>query len=95
MKTERRTTVLESGTGSVPTSLDPAASSRMSVEEVARRLNVGRLTVYAMLEQGIIPGVRIGRRWIITRHAYEHWEQTCGLRSESGLSANPEVMVLN
>jgi hypothetical protein len=33
-----------------------------------------------MLEQGILPGIRLGRRWIITRHAYEQWERTCGMR---------------
>ena len=55
-------------------------SSRISVLEIARRLSIGRLAVYAMLEQGIIPGVRLGRRWIITRHAYEAWERSCGTR---------------
>src|ERR1017187_2276700 len=50
--------------------LADSPSSRISVLEIARRLNVGRLAVYSMLEQGIIPGVRLGRRWIITRHAY-------------------------
>ncbi len=67
----------------------------MSVEEVAQRLDIGRLAVYAMLERGIIPGIRLGRRWIITRHAYELWERTCGMRSATGLEAEPEVMVLN
>ena len=71
------------------------ARSRMSVQEIARRLDVGRLAVYAMLEQGILPGVRVGRRWIITRHAYEEWERTCGIRSGTGLQTQPEVTVLN
>jgi excisionase family DNA binding protein len=69
--------------------------NRMSVEEIARRLDVGRLAVYAMLEQGILPGIRLGRRWIITRHAYEQWERTCGVRGEPLLEPQPEVMVLN
>jgi excisionase family DNA binding protein len=55
-------------------------STRITVPEVARRLNIGRLAVYQMLDQGIIPGIRPGRRWIITRHAYEQWERTCGCR---------------
>ena len=67
----------------------------MPVKEVARRLNIGRLTVYEMLKQGIIPGVRIGRRWIVTPHAYEQWERTCGMRSGTRLAEPPEVMVLN
>ena len=70
-------------------------SSRMSVPEIARRLNIGRLAVYAMLEQGILPGLRLGRRWIITRHAYEQWERTCGMEGRTGFHAPPEVTVLN
>ena len=50
----------------------------MTVDEIARRLDIGRMAVYAMLEQGIIPAVRLGRRWIVTRHAFENWERTCG-----------------
>ena len=52
--------------------------ARMTVEEIARRLDIGRLAVYTMLEQGIIPAIRLGRRWIVTRHAFEDWERTCG-----------------
>ena len=70
-------------------------SSRMSVEEIAQRLDIGRLAVYTMLERGIIPGIRPGRRWIITRHAYEQWERTCGMRACAGLETQPEVTVLN
>jgi excisionase family DNA binding protein len=68
-------------------------SSRISVIEIARRLNIGRLAVYSMLEQGIIPGLRLGRRWIITRQAYLSWESTCGVRSGAGLGGRPELMV--
>jgi excisionase family DNA binding protein len=54
-------------------------NSRIAVYEIAHRLGVGRLAVYAMLQQGIIPGVRVGRRWIVTQAAYEQWERTCGV----------------
>jgi excisionase family DNA binding protein len=70
-------------------------SRRISVPEIARRLGIGRLAVYTMLRQGIIPGIRPGRRWIITRHAYEHWERTCGMRAGAGLHPRTEVTVLN
>ncbi len=70
-------------------------SSRITVLEIARRLNIGRQAVYAMLKQGVIPALRIGRRWIITRHAYEQWERTCGMQAGAGLVAQPEVTVLN
>jgi hypothetical protein len=33
-----------------------------------------------LLEQGLLPGIRLGRRWIVTRHAYEQWELTCGMQ---------------
>ena len=68
-----------------PDELADSANSRISVLEIARRLSIGRMAVYSMLEQGIIPGLRLGRRWIITRHAYLTWERTCGLRSRAGL----------
>lgn len=78
-----------------PAMAEGRESRRMSVPEIARRLEIGRLAVYAMLEQGILPGVRLGRRWIITRHAYEQWERNCGLRYGAGLPPPPEVTVLN
>jgi excisionase family DNA binding protein len=69
----------------------------MTVEEIARRLSIGRLAVYAMLEQGLLPGVRLGRRWIVTRAAFEAWEKTCGTRTSepigTGLHPNFEVTV--
>lgn len=61
-------------------------SSRMSIPEIASRLSVGRIAVYTMLEQGIIPAIRLGRRWIVTRHAYEQWEGTCGVQAGAGLN---------
>jgi excisionase family DNA binding protein len=70
-------------------------SSRITVPEIARRLKVGRQAVYAMLEQGIIPGVRVGHRWIVTRHAYIAWEHNCGIRTGAGLKDQPEVRLLN
>ena len=70
-------------------------SSHISVVEIAQRLNIERLAVYSMLEQGIIPGLRLGRRWIITRQAYLTWESTCGLPPGTGLQREPEVDVVN
>jgi excisionase family DNA binding protein len=70
-------------------------SSRISVPEIAQRLEIGRVAVYSLLEQGSLPGIRLGRRWIITRHAYEQWERTCGMRAGAGLPTEPEVTVLN
>ena len=74
-------------------------SNRMSIPEIARRLDIGRLAVYAMLEQGLLPGIRLGRRWIVTRPAFEAWEKTCGTRTEertdTGFRRDIEVPVVN
>lgn len=75
--------------------LENLPGGRISVLEIAKRLRIGRLAVYSMLEQGIIPGLRIGRRWIVTRRAYVTWESTCGLRPNTGLGRPPEVDVVN
>jgi excisionase family DNA binding protein len=63
----------------------------MTVEEIVHRLDIGRLAVYSMLEQGIIPAIRLGRRRIITRHAFENWERTCGM--PTGLQRKTEHKV--
>jgi len=73
--------------------MNPGA--RMTVEAIAHRLGIGRPTVYAMLEQGVLPGIRLGRRWIVTRYAYEQWERTCGVRSGPGLQTQPEVPLVS
>ena len=61
----------------------PQRSARITVTEIAKRLDIGRLSVYAMLEQGLLPGIRLGRRWIVTRSAFEAWEKTCGTRTDT------------
>ena len=69
--------------------------ARMTVDQIARRLDIGRVAVYAMLEQGIIPAVRLGRRWIVTRHAFENWERTCGMPTgiPTGLQRKTEQLM--
>jgi excisionase family DNA binding protein len=53
-------------------------SDRMTVPEIATRLSIGRAAVYQMLERGVIPAIRIGKRWLVTRYAFEKWERSCG-----------------
>jgi excisionase family DNA binding protein len=62
--------------------LSSATSSRISVREIAARLAIGRIAVYRLLESGIIPGIKIGRRWLVTRYAFDGWERTCGVRPD-------------
>jgi len=71
--------------------------ARMTVEEIANHLDIGRLAVYSMLERGLLPGIRLGRRWIVTRAAFEAWEKSCGTRTDtptsSGFGPQHEVTV--
>jgi excisionase family DNA binding protein len=67
-------------------------TNRLSVQDIARRLEIGRMAVYAMLEHGIIPGIRIGRKWLITRQAYEEWERTCGRVENSHIDTSAHVV---
>ena len=59
----------------------------MSIPEIANRLSVGRVAVYTMLERRVIPAIRLVRRWIVTRYAFEEWERTCGVRMAARASA--------
>jgi hypothetical protein len=34
-----------------------------------------------MLKRGELPGIRVGHRWIISRQAYLHWEETASIRT--------------
>lgn len=43
----------------------------MTVEEVRQLLRLSRKTVYTLLENGIIPGQKIGRDWRIDREKLE------------------------
>lgn len=57
----------------------------ISPEEVAGRLGLGINQVYAGLRAGQIPGRQIGRRWIITRLAFERF--LAGESQNSGTAA--------
>lgn len=43
------------------------------IEEIAQRLELNINGVYAALRRGEIPGRQIGRRWIVTRLAFERF----------------------
>jgi len=55
------------------------APSRITVMEIRKDLGLGQRRVYFMLKNNIIPNVRLGRSWIVARHAYEQWKQTAGM----------------
>jgi len=59
-----------------------AESKRITVQEIMDRLHVCNATVYDLLKRGEIPALRLNRVYIISRHAYEQWEQNFGTRSK-------------
>lgn len=57
----------------------------MSVEEAAQELGICRNAAYAAVKEGQIPSIRIGRRLIIPRAAFERMLQ----RAEAGTDLPP------
>jgi excisionase family DNA binding protein len=51
------------------------------VAEICERLGIGEHQVYQMLKDNIIPNIRYGRRYIVSRAAFERWEQSIGVDS--------------
>jgi excisionase family DNA binding protein len=45
----------------------------MSVRELAAYLSLGLNTTYENLRSGVIPGTRVGRRWIVSRKRISAW----------------------
>jgi len=45
----------------------------ISPEEVAKRLGISMAYVYRLVNAGKMPSIRLGRRIIIPRAAWEHW----------------------
>lgn len=48
-------------------------SDTISTEEVAERLHISLAYVYRLVNEGRIPVIRLGRRVIIPRAAWERW----------------------
>jgi excisionase family DNA binding protein len=55
------------------------SSSRITVKEICRDLGLGRVRVFDMLEKNIIPNIRMGRTYLVSRYAYEEWKKTLGM----------------
>jgi excisionase family DNA binding protein len=57
---------------------EPAQHTTITIPEIADRLDVCEETVYDLCKRHVIPSIRPGRRFIISRTAYEKWEATIG-----------------
>jgi excisionase family DNA binding protein len=49
----------------------------LTVSEVSRMLNISRGSAYEAIQQGQIPHIRIGRRILIPRKAFERLLESC------------------
>ncbi len=61
----------------------------MDVEEVAAYLNLHLMTVYRMLQSGILPARKVGGRWRISKQELDAW-----LEARSG-STRKQVLVVD
>jgi excisionase family DNA binding protein len=59
----------------------------ITVPEIASRMGICEETVYDMLRKHEIPNLRHGRRFIVSRTAFERWESTIG----EGAAIQPEA----
>ena len=62
-----------------PATTRPANVYR-NVDELARELGLGRLTVYGALRDGTIPSIRVGKRYVLPRAAIQEWLRSAGGR---------------
>lgn len=46
--------------------------------DIAKLLHVGQSRVYEMLNQGIMPGLKLGRRWRVSTRKFFEWLETAG-----------------
>ena len=49
----------------------------ITVKEAAQRLGIGINQAYEACERGDLPNIRLGKRWIIPRVAFEAWLIDC------------------
>jgi len=56
----------------------PTTNVYRDVDELARELGLGRLTVYAALRAGTIPSIRVGKRYVLPRAAIAEWLKNAG-----------------
>jgi excisionase family DNA binding protein len=57
---------------------EPEQHTTITIPEIADRLDVCEETVYDLCKRHVIPSIRPGRRFIISRAAFEKWEATIG-----------------
>ena len=56
----------------------------VSIEEIIKRLGIGRNSTYAALQRGEIPHIKIGRRYIVIRAQFERFLSVEGTQNRQG-----------
>ena len=51
-----------------------------SVDELAREIGISRHAAYSALRSGVIPNIKIGKRFVLPRAAIAEWLRTAGNR---------------
>ncbi|HEX7124273.1 MAG TPA: helix-turn-helix domain-containing protein [Thermodesulfobacteriota bacterium] len=54
------------------------AGGALTIDEAASLVGVDRKTAYACLRHGLLPGAKVGARWIVLRADLEAWLQGGG-----------------
>lgn len=50
-------------------------ATRLTIEEAAKHLKIGKPTLYPMARDGKIPARKVGRAWRFNREALDQWIQ--------------------
>ena len=58
----------------------------ITVPEISERIGICEETIYGMLRSRVIPNIRYGRRFIISRNAFERWEASIGEQVQPSIS---------
>ena len=60
------------------------ANEIMTVEQLAKYLNVGVTTIYKLTNEGKIPGTKVGNQWRFRKEKIDEW-----LDQGGKISSNP------
>ena len=51
----------------------PDPSDILTIEELATYLRISRSTLYKLVQEGRLPGQKVGKRWRFHRGAIDEW----------------------
>ena len=85
----------ETGSRHVDEDHDAPVRTTITIPEISERLGICEETVYDMLRGKTIPNIRYGRRFIISRVAYERWEATIGETVSPSVAKVPGTIQAN